>query len=30
LIIARADPVVVTWDADLSRAARAEGLAVSV
>ena len=30
LIFAAARPVVVTWDVDLRRAARAEGLAVSV
>jgi len=30
LTVAAARPVVVTWDAELRRAARAEGLAVSV
>jgi hypothetical protein len=30
LIFADARPVLVTWDAELRRAARAEGLAVSV
>jgi predicted nucleic acid-binding protein len=30
LVVAAARPLMVTWDADLQRAARAEGLAVSV
>lgn len=30
MVVAAARPLMVTWDADLRRAARAEGLAVSV
>lgn len=30
VLLAEAEPVVVTWDAALQRAAKAEGLAVSV